>query len=86
MEISPGVEIAWNIAGMETRAARTKQIEPDHFFCGLLKLSETDENEMDYAQTPKIVIEALKNELEQLRALLKKTRSTPQSFVERSAG
>jgi hypothetical protein len=72
MEISPGVEIAWNLAGIETRAARTKQIEPDHFFCGLLKLSETNENEMEYAQASKIIIEALKNELEQLRAILNK--------------
>ncbi len=43
MEISPGVEIVWNLAGLETRATRMKEIEPDHFFCGLLKFSEMNE-------------------------------------------
>jgi hypothetical protein len=71
MEISPGVEIIWNMAGGETRAARMKEIEPDHFFCGLLKFAEMNEGEIQTDQVPQLVIQALKTELEQLRKVLK---------------
>lgn len=71
MEISPGVEIIWNLAGAETRAARMKEIEPDHFFCGLLKFAEMNEGEIQADQIPQLVIQTLKNELDQLRKTLK---------------
>lgn len=82
MEISPGVEIVWNLAGAETRAARMKEIDPDHFFCGLLKFSEMKVDEIQTDQVSQPVVAALKNEMERLRKMLS-GKSIDTTFVRR---
>ncbi len=40
MNLSPIAQVAWQLAAMETAAARASEIEPDHFLAGLTKLGQ----------------------------------------------
>jgi hypothetical protein len=37
MQVSPGTELVWSLANLEAVKTRRAEIEPDHFFCGLLQ-------------------------------------------------
>jgi len=47
MKVSASIEIVWQLAGQETLAAEFKEIQPEHFLAGLLKLSELPVEEVD---------------------------------------
>lgn len=71
MEISPGIEFAWLLAGREANIAHMPLVEPEHFLCALLKFSEMDEDDLRaLAARPKVVAD-LTLERDQLRAILK---------------
>lgn len=50
MKISACVELVWKLAAQEAIAGEFKEIEPDHFFAGLLKFSEIPVESMGSAQ------------------------------------
>ena len=37
MQVSPGTELVWSLANLEAVRTRKAEIEPDHFFCGVLQ-------------------------------------------------
>jgi predicted dehydrogenase len=46
MELSPGIELIWLLAGREASSVQASEVEPDHFFCGLLKFADMKEDEL----------------------------------------
>lgn len=71
MEISPGVELIWSLANHEAILAKAKEVEPDHFFCALLKFAELSNSELGALQVPSLVLFALIAERDQLKSELK---------------
>lgn len=47
MRISPGTELVWSLAGREAITARVAEVEPDHFFCAMLKFTELDDEDLE---------------------------------------
>jgi hypothetical protein len=70
MELSPGIEIVWSLAAEEMKAAQCKEIEPDHFFCALLKLSELSASDLSALGIPAAVLTALQSEIDQIKKVL----------------
>jgi hypothetical protein len=70
MEISPGVELVWGLAGRETIAARMKEVTPDHFFCGLLKLTEISDDDLKLLTPAAPVVQQLAEERDRVAAAL----------------
>ena len=46
MDISPGLQLVWLMAGRETRLSKMAEIQPEHFFLALLKLADTSERQI----------------------------------------
>jgi len=80
MELSPGLELAWHLAGREAMAAKMKEIAPDHFFCALLKFSELNDDELKTAVSDPLAVKALVAERDKIRATLKE-RALPSTRV-----
>jgi hypothetical protein len=71
MEISPGVELIWSLANHEAILATAREVEPDHFFCALLKFAELSNSELGALKVPSLVLFALIAERDQLKSELK---------------
>jgi ATP-dependent Clp protease ATP-binding subunit ClpA len=71
MEISPGVELTWSLAGREALAAQLPAVEPEHFFCALLKFSEMDADDLTAVAARPAVAKILLAERDQVQAILK---------------
>ncbi len=80
MEISPGIELVWNLAGHEAITARMEKIEPEHFFCALLKFSELEDDRLEAVVTRSQVAKVLITERDSVRTTLEK-RSLPTTRV-----
>ena len=64
MEITPGVQIAWQLGAQETLAAQKAEIGPIQFFCGLTKLADLTANGTDLgALVPGLDIRRLTDEI-----------------------
>ena len=72
MEISPGMELIWSLANHEAILATAREVEPDHFFCALLKFAELSNSELGALKVPSLVLFALIAERDQLKSELKK--------------
>jgi ATP-dependent Clp protease ATP-binding subunit ClpA len=71
MELSPGVELVWSLAGREMVLARTQEVEPEHFLCALLKFSEMDDSDLEKVASGPSVAKELVTERDEVRAFLK---------------
>jgi hypothetical protein len=71
MELSPGVELVWSLAGREMTLARMQEVEPEHFFCALLKLSELDGGDLERVAPDQAVTKTFVTERDEVRAMLK---------------
>ena len=71
MEISPGVELIWSLASREAMLAKVREVEPDHFFCALLKYAEFNNLQLGELKVPSLVLFALIAERDQLKSELK---------------
>lgn len=67
MELSPGTELVWVLACRETQAAKGREVEPDHFFCALLKLADMEDSELKAVATLSLAAEKLVEQRNQLR-------------------
>jgi len=81
MDISPGTELVWRLAAAEAIAARRERIEPDHFFCALLKFSEVGTKELGVAAAHPLA-KVLMSEHDRVQAVLKEL-SLPTTRVRR---
>ncbi len=81
MDISPGTEFVWRLAASEAIATRRENIEPDHFFCALLKFSEVGAKELGVAAAHQLA-QTLKPEGDRVRAALE-GRSLPTTRIRR---
>jgi len=81
MDISPGTEFVWRLAASEAIATRRENIEPEHFFCALLKFSEVGAKELGVAAGHPLA-QALKPEGDRVRAALEE-RSLPTTRIRR---
>jgi len=71
MKIFSGLGLVVIMAANEAVAARMKEIEPEHFFCALLKFSEIDENKVPPTITDKRLIDSIIFERDKIREILK---------------
>jgi hypothetical protein len=74
MDLSPGLQLVWLLAGRETRLSNMAEIEPEHFFCALLKFAGTSEQ-----QITKLIHQ---NEKMDVLALLQEQQTLIELFVE----
>jgi hypothetical protein len=70
MDISSGAELVWSLAASEAKFGRFETIEPDHFFCGLLKFAETSDSELTHIAARPSVGSELIDESRRVCALL----------------
>ncbi|MFZ5903259.1 MAG: hypothetical protein ACOYZ8_06895 [Chloroflexota bacterium] len=73
MEISPGVELVWSLASREAVLSRVRDVEPDHFFCALLKYAEFSNSDLGNLKVHSLVLFTLIAERDQLRSELKQS-------------
>jgi ATP-dependent Clp protease ATP-binding subunit ClpA len=71
MELSPGVELTWSLAGREAQAAQMPAVEPEHFFCALLKFSEMDADDLTAVAARPAVAKVLLAERDQVQTIMK---------------
>lgn len=83
MELSPGTELAWNIAAHEAVVARIEQIRPEHFFMALLKLSEIGDKALEALVSRESVAVALCEDRDQVRRILR-ARKISSTIVRRA--
>ena len=76
MQVSPGIELVWTLAVGETKAARMKEIEPEHFFLALLKFPELKDDELEAVAVRPKVAQGLVVERDIVKDILEK-RSLP---------
>jgi len=72
MKIFSGLGLVVIMAANEAVAVRMKEIEPEHFFCALLKFSEIDENKVPPTITDKRLIDSIVSERDKIREILKR--------------
>ncbi len=70
MEFSPAVEVIWNLAANEAVAAQMREIEPEHFFCALLKFCDLENAELEKLAPTPLAVKGLIAERDRLRSLL----------------
>src|SRR3989338_833165 len=70
MDLSPGVELVWSLAGRETINAKAQEVEPDHFFCALLKFAELSQSELAGLALQRSAAEAMEADRKALVTLL----------------
>jgi len=71
MKIFSGLGLVVIMAANEAVVTRMKEIEPEHFFCALLKFSEIDENKVPPTITDKRLIDSIISERDKIREILK---------------
>jgi ATP-dependent Clp protease ATP-binding subunit ClpA len=71
MKILSSLDLVVILAANETIAARRKEIEPEHFFCALLKFSESDEQKLQLTVKDRQLIDILITERDKVREVLK---------------
>ena len=71
MELSSGVELVWSLAGHETVSAKMQEVEPEHFFCALLKFSELDDDDLQKVASSQSIAKAWIVERDKVQAILK---------------
>ncbi|MBN1259805.1 MAG: hypothetical protein JXB35_03910 [Anaerolineae bacterium] len=82
MEVSPGLELIWTMAAHEVTVAGVEMIEPDHFFCAVLKFAELDDGDLKVVAARPPVAKALIAERDAVKAALK-ARALPATRVRR---
>lgn len=82
MELSPGVQLVWNLAAREAIAARVEEIQPEHFFCALLKFAQLEDDDLEAVAARPPVAKVLIAERDALQAIFEK-RSLSTSRVRR---
>jgi len=81
MKTSPGVQIAWQLADMETVAGRWPEIEPEHFLAALTKLRQLCRGEAAVAlQAEAADVSALQPELELVAQVREAAGVDPDDF------
>lgn len=81
MKISPGLQIAWHLAVLETVAGRWPKIEPEHFLAALTKLPVLGRGEVAEALRAKGVdVSALQPELALVTRVLEAAGIAPDVF------
>lgn len=71
MKILSSLDLVVILAANEAVAARRKEIEPEHFFCALLKFSESDEQKLQLTVKDRQLIDILITERDKVREVLK---------------
>lgn len=71
MKILSSLDLVVILAANEAAAARRKEIEPEHFFCALLKFSESDEKKLQLTVKDRQLINILITERDKVREVLK---------------
>jgi len=71
MKIFSGLGLVVIMAANEAVTAKMKEIEPEHFFCALLKFSEIDENKVPPTITDKKLVDSIISERDKIREILK---------------
>jgi len=71
MKIFSGLGLVVIMAANEAVVARMKEIEPEHFFCALLKFSEIDESKIPPTITDIKLIDSIISERDKIREILK---------------
>ncbi|MFQ5786850.1 MAG: Clp protease N-terminal domain-containing protein, partial [Thermodesulfobacteriota bacterium] len=66
MRISASIEVAWNIAAQEAIATEFKEIEPEHFFEALLKMTEIPIFQYKQMASHETIVNQLNNELQDI--------------------
>lgn len=72
MQITPAAMITWQIAALEAIQSRSKEIEPEHLFIALLKISELSANDLKNSIEQHLDIKQIMDEVESLSLTLKK--------------
>jgi len=72
MDISPGTELVWSLAAREAVLTEMAEVEPEHFFCALLKFTELSADELTgLLETPSSqLVDALRSEQAKVVELL----------------
>ncbi len=71
MKILSSLDLVVILAANEAVAAMRKEIEPEHFFCALLKFSESDEQKLQLTVKDRQLIDILITERDKVREVLK---------------
>lgn len=82
MNLSPSVELLWQIAGQEAIAAQFGEIEPEHFLAALFKFAELPIRDLDNIAPRADVVRELRAEVDAVRGELE-TRSIDSTRLRR---
>jgi ATP-dependent Clp protease ATP-binding subunit ClpC len=81
VNLSPVVNLAWQLACVETAAARFQFIEPEHFLAALAKLRQLSRGEAaDLARAEGIDVDGLRPEMELVGAVMAESAVDPDAF------
>ena len=82
MDLSPGIEIVWSLAGKEAQIAQMKEIEPEHLFCAVLAFSQMQSAEVMLLEAPMAYKYALIEEIGLVRKSLEEEKINPAQVCE----
>ena len=81
VNLSPVVNLAWQLACVETGAAKSQFIEPEHFLAALAKLRQLSQGEAaDLARAEGIDVDCLRPEMELVGAVMAESAVDPDAF------
>ncbi len=81
MENSPTVDLVWQLASVETTAAKLQFIEPEHFLAALTKLKQLCAGEAEEAlRAQGLDVAALQPEMDLVAGVLEETGIDPDAF------
>ena len=78
MSLSPGAVFLFNVAALEATMTDCKEIEPEHLFLAMCKISDVSPNKMDkMVEAPQELLTRIKEETARVNSLLEKARLDP---------